>query len=483
MTVPPARVTVRVAVQSSRRLLRDTLSACLAVRPDVTVVGKVAAPGEMLALCELRRPDVVILDAGPRLSEFAGQVGTLTRRFPELNVIATYRDASEQDLAAACRAGVASLVPESHGLAAVLALLRRRKGRHARDERGGLTDRELEIVVLTGSGHSVAEIAALLRLSPLTVENFKRRVFAKLDVSSSVHAVARAASLGMLDRHAAPAAPAARRRPLAPRRPPSAGEDSAVLTVVSGQRCSTFDEVVVALVASRLPFVLVQGPGPGPLADTHWARWHRGPIVVVLVDPAPPDWDLAAELGVPAILVHSKALDPPELAEALACGAGALVAADRVDDHFLSVLRMVSQGYLVVDSMPMRPLIGAVRARWDEGLSGRLELPDLTARESDILRCLARGHSIRQTARVLGIAPKTVENVQTRLFRKLGVRNRSGALAVADTFGLLAAAPPPAGSPPGFLSPEEYSSLSGSDSRRAGAAGTRSHPVLLPRRA
>ena len=40
-------------------------------------------------------------------------------------MIVTYRDASERALAAACRAGVASLVPESHGLAAVLALLRR----------------------------------------------------------------------------------------------------------------------------------------------------------------------------------------------------------------------------------------------------------------------------------------------------------------------------------------------------------------------
>ena len=64
-------------------------------------------------------------------------------------------------------------------------------------------------------------------------------------------------------------------------------------------------------------------------------------------------------------------------------------------------------------------------------------LPELTSRESDILRSLASGHSIRQTARALGIAPKTVENVQTRLFRKLGVRNRSGALTVADAFGLL----------------------------------------------
>jgi hypothetical protein len=66
---------------------------------------------------------------------------------------------------------------------------------------------------------------------------------------------------------------------------------------------------------------------------------------------------------------------------------------------------------------------------------------------------------------VLGIAPKTVENVQTRLFRKLGVRNRSGALAVADAFGLLPGAAPAPGAPKGFPSPEGYPSLSGSDWR------------------
>src|ERR1700689_4650981 len=100
MAAPPARVTVRVAVQSSRRLLRDTLSACLAIRPDITVVGKVAEADGILALCELRQPDVVILDTRPRLGETAVLVGELMRSFPELNVIVMYRNATEQDLAA-----------------------------------------------------------------------------------------------------------------------------------------------------------------------------------------------------------------------------------------------------------------------------------------------------------------------------------------------------------------------------------------------
>ena len=125
MTAAPPRVTVRVAVQSSRRLLRDTLAMCLAARPDLTVVGKVAEPEELPALCELGRPDTVILDAGSRLSEFAVLADNLLQRFPGLNVIVIYRDAAEPDLTLACRAGVTSLVPESHGLAGVLALLRR----------------------------------------------------------------------------------------------------------------------------------------------------------------------------------------------------------------------------------------------------------------------------------------------------------------------------------------------------------------------
>jgi DNA-binding CsgD family transcriptional regulator len=73
------------------------------------------------------------------------------------------------------------------------------------------------------------------------------------------------------------------------------------------------------------------------------------------------------------------------------------------------------------------------------------EMPKLTAREYDILGSIARGHTIRQTARTLGIAAKTVENTQARLFRKLGVRNRMEALTIADALGLIdrAAVPPP----------------------------------------
>jgi DNA-binding NarL/FixJ family response regulator len=389
-------------------------------------VGKVAQPEELPVLCELGGPDTVILDAGRRLGEFAVLAEKLLQRFSGLNVIAIYRDAAGPDLTAACQAGVTALVPESHGLAGVLALLRRSSVLRADHGRGSLTDRELELVMLTSSGHSVAEMAVLLGISPLTVENLKRRVYAKLGVNSSAQAVARAASLGMLSLRAdhQPAT-----------QPPPSSTSFAMLTVVSGQPCPALDQVVAALIAAGLPFVLAREPGL--LAGAHWAQWNRGPIVAALVNPGPADWDLVEELGVPAIVVHSQPLDPPEFARALASGANSLVPADKINDQFLAMLRMVSQGYLVADSLPMRSLIGVVRAGSGQRTTDRDELPELTARESDILQSVAQGYSIRQTARALGIAPKTVENIQTRLFRKLGVRNRAAALAVADALGLL----------------------------------------------
>jgi DNA-binding CsgD family transcriptional regulator len=61
----------------------------------------------------------------------------------------------------------------------------------------------------------------------------------------------------------------------------------------------------------------------------------------------------------------------------------------------------------------------------------------LTPREAAILASVERGESVKQTARTLGIAMKTVENLQSRMFRKLGARNRAHAVTIAHRLGLL----------------------------------------------
>ena len=52
-------------------------------------------------------------------------------------------------------------------------------------------------------------------------------------------------------------------------------------------------------------------------------------------------------------------------------------------------------------------------------------------------KIIADGHTVRETAQRLGVAVKTVENLQARLFSKLGTHNRSQTLTLAYRLGLV----------------------------------------------
>jgi predicted ATPase/DNA-binding CsgD family transcriptional regulator len=62
----------------------------------------------------------------------------------------------------------------------------------------------------------------------------------------------------------------------------------------------------------------------------------------------------------------------------------------------------------------------------------------LTARELDVLRLVARGQSNKEIAVELGITPKTAMHHTSAIYRKLHVRGRTEATAVAHQTGLLA---------------------------------------------
>jgi two-component system nitrate/nitrite response regulator NarL len=288
-----------------------------------------------------------------------------------------------------------------------------------------LTQREMMIVFLMSAGHTASEIAKLLELRPRTVENRKRNIYEKLGVGNQSHAVAKAIWLGLLQ----PGPP-----PTLPRRGPGpqqhAGEPGRpVLAVLLGPASKSRDEIAQLLISERVP--LVVAIKREELIRDHWVWWQRGPIVVVLVDPEPDDWPLTIALGAPTVLIHDR--DVPEqlaIADALARQASGLVAKADITAGLAPTLNAVAQGLMVMSWGYAGALL-----KWAP--SPDPEMPKLTAREYDILCSIARGHTIRQTARALGIAAKTVENTQARLFRKLGVRNRTEALTTADALGLI----------------------------------------------
>jgi len=61
---------------------------------------------------------------------------------------------------------------------------------------------------------------------------------------------------------------------------------------------------------------------------------------------------------------------------------------------------------------------------------------DLTPREIEVLRAIARGQSTKQIANALGVSPKTIDNQTQSIFVKLAVRTRGGATLFAIEHGL-----------------------------------------------
>lgn len=61
----------------------------------------------------------------------------------------------------------------------------------------------------------------------------------------------------------------------------------------------------------------------------------------------------------------------------------------------------------------------------------------LTAREMEVLGLIAAGHTAKEAARVLKIAPKTADNHIQNLYAKIGVSTRAGAALFALERGLI----------------------------------------------
>ena len=158
------------------------------------------------------------------------------------------------------------------------------------------------------------------------------------------------------------------------------------------------------------------------------------PALIVLVDPGRADWDAAVAHGAPVVLVTGRPLDAAGAAEAILRGADAVVHDGTKPVHLLEAVQVLLSGGTLLDPSQARALAVAARAK----SSADAGPPGLTERERQILASIARGDAVKQTAIALGIKAKTVENLQGRLFCKLGVRNRAQAVTRAHELGLLA---------------------------------------------
>ena len=121
------------------------------------------------------------------------------------------------------------------------------------------------------------------------------------------------------------------------------------------------------------------------------------------------------------------------------------------DDQILSAIEAGAAGYLL-KAAPQEEIAAGIRsvAAGQSALSPqvairlveRMRRPEpgavLTAREIDVLRLVATGHSNKQIAMNLGIGEATVKTHLLKAFDKLGVADRTHAVTIAGERGFLA---------------------------------------------
>lgn len=154
--------------------------------------------------------------------------------------------------------------------------------------------------------------------------------------------------------------------------------------------------------------------------------------IAVLVAPDDAVWTQLRNLDVPGVLLADDAPEGTALIDAVACGLHGVVPSTCEADELAAMLRRVGGGDSGLSTVQLRAAVDGLRRT-----SNVPDTIDLSPREREIVESIDRGESVKQTAHRLGISPRTVDNTQRILFRKLSARNRAQAVARAHALGLI----------------------------------------------
>jgi DNA-binding NarL/FixJ family response regulator len=121
--------------------------------------------------------------------------------------------------------------------------------------------------------------------------------------------------------------------------------------------------------------------------------------------------------------------------EAMKAGASGFMLKTAPPEQFADAVRTVARGEALLAPTVTRRLIEAFVTRPRAAESDRLA--ELTARERDVLRQVARGLSNAEIAEVLVLGETTIKTHVNRILTKLGLRDRTQAAVLAYETGLV----------------------------------------------
>jgi DNA-binding NarL/FixJ family response regulator len=123
--------------------------------------------------------------------------------------------------------------------------------------------------------------------------------------------------------------------------------------------------------------------------------------------------------------------------EALRAGVSGFILKDAPADQLLAAVRSAAEGNALIDPSVTRRLITRFTRSLRPTETAPARLSDLTAREVQVLRLIARGQSNAEIAAELVIEESTVKSHVGAILTKLGLRDRVQAVVLAYETGLV----------------------------------------------
>ncbi|MFI5685539.1 LuxR C-terminal-related transcriptional regulator [Streptomyces sp. NPDC051636] len=236
--------TLEVLLVDNEDLVRRGFRQALGEVPDIAVVGDTRVGEEALRMVELRRPQVVLVDAeyefirklahpsGAAAAGPAPGIIVLTsidldsRLFGALKAGASgflLKSASQEELTSAVRAvagGAAFICPRmTRRLIDRFEILPPPQERSHAGALAALSSRETQVLCGIAMGRSNQEIARELHVTPATVKSHVSRILAKLELPNRMHAALMAQRSGLVHSPQSPQVSAGPQAPSPPARP------------------------------------------------------------------------------------------------------------------------------------------------------------------------------------------------------------------------------------------------------------------------
>jgi DNA-binding NarL/FixJ family response regulator len=134
------------------------------------------------------------------------------------------------------------------------------------------------------------------------------------------------------------------------------------------------------------------------------------------------------------ILILTVHEDEALLREAIKAGASGYILKRAAETELISAINVLMRGDLYIDPSMMRVLLDTSS---QTGSTEKIQVEQLTSRETEILKLIVQGFTNRQVAEELNLSVRTVEGHRANLSEKLGLKSRVELVRYAKAHGLI----------------------------------------------